>query len=79
MKRKVLSLAGGADKQVSWPLLRWSCDGAYFVRVHVGQQIEVYESASMELLDDTPLRLPGGAAVYCVLWFVLYVLYVCIV
>lgn len=46
-------------KVFTWPIFKWSGDEKYFARVTPGQQISVYETPSMGLLDKKSIKLDG--------------------
>ncbi len=45
-------------KSNAWPLFRWSHDDAYFATV-VKDKIQIYDSATMQLLGGTGIKVPG--------------------
>ncbi|KAK9447357.1 uncharacterized protein V1518DRAFT_422015 [Limtongia smithiae] len=44
---------------IAWPTFKWSTDGKYFARVIPGQQIYVYETPSMGLVDKKSIKIEG--------------------
>lgn len=52
------STAYAVEKNQEWPYLKWSHDGQYVSRV-VADNIEIYTTANMKLLDDKPMRVPN--------------------
>jgi len=46
-------------KVFTWPIFKWSGDEKYFARVTPGQQISVYETPSMGLLDKKSIKIDG--------------------
>jgi uncharacterized protein with WD repeat len=64
---KVKSFDSGAGVGVSpiagagalqWPYVKWSHDDA-FLAVLGAEQVEVYDTATMQLLDNKPIKAPG--------------------
>ncbi|KAE8210320.1 hypothetical protein CF319_g888 [Tilletia indica] len=49
----------GAKSGFSWPYLKWSGDDKYFARLVPDQQISVYETPSMALLDKKHIKIEG--------------------
>ncbi|KAL9938441.1 hypothetical protein V8E36_003064 [Tilletia maclaganii] len=49
----------GASRSFSWPYLKWSGDDKYFARLVPDQQISVYETPSMALLDKKHIKIEG--------------------
>ncbi|KAK9320328.1 hypothetical protein V1517DRAFT_329741 [Lipomyces orientalis] len=46
-------------KKISWPAFKWSSDDKYLARVVPGQQIFVYETPGMGLLDKKSIKIDG--------------------
>ncbi|KAK9487078.1 hypothetical protein V1527DRAFT_404953 [Lipomyces starkeyi] len=46
-------------KKISWPAFKWTSDDKYLARVVPGQQIFVYETPGMGLLDKKSIRIDG--------------------
>ncbi|KAK9248414.1 hypothetical protein V1506DRAFT_528868 [Lipomyces tetrasporus] len=46
-------------KKISWPAFKWSSDDKYLARVVPGQQIFVYETPGMGLLDKKSIKIEG--------------------
>ncbi len=58
--KMVKFFAGSAEfDKMTWPFLKWSHDDAFFSRVVVEQHIEIYEAATMAILDERPIRATG--------------------
>jgi len=58
-KRKLINF--GVPARKTEEILKWSHDGSYFARLGI-DEIEIYESSTMQLLDGKPLRLPNIAS-----------------
>ncbi|KAI8339083.1 WD40-repeat-containing domain protein [Chlamydoabsidia padenii] len=50
---------GAANKTVHWPMFKWSSSEKYFARVVPGQQLSIYETPSMGLLEKKSIKIPG--------------------
>ncbi|CAO3590975.1 unnamed protein product [Absidia cylindrospora] len=48
-----------ANKTVHWPMFKWSSSEKYFARVVPGQQLSIYETPSMGLLEKKSIKIPG--------------------
>ncbi|KAI8084466.1 WD40-repeat-containing domain protein [Halteromyces radiatus] len=48
-----------ANKTVHWPMFKWSHSEKYFARVVPGQQLSIYETPSMGLLEKKSIKIPG--------------------
>ncbi|KAK9452670.1 hypothetical protein V1511DRAFT_490492 [Dipodascopsis uninucleata] len=46
-------------KKINWPAFKWSCDDKFLARVVPGQQIFVYETPGMGLLDKKSIKIEG--------------------
>ncbi|KAH7131954.1 eukaryotic translation initiation factor-like protein 3 subunit B [Dendryphion nanum] len=46
-------------KKMQWPTFKWSSDDQYVARMTQGQQISVYETPRMNLLDKTSIKIEG--------------------
>lgn len=46
-------------RTLRWPMFKWSGDERYFARVTPGQQISIYQTPSMGLLDKKSVKLEG--------------------
>lgn len=51
--------AASANKTVHWPMFKWSSSEKYFARVVPGQQLSIYETPSMGLLEKKSIKIPG--------------------
>lgn len=49
----------GRQLKIVWPMIKWSGDDKYFARVTPGQQISVYETPGMGLLDKKSIKIEG--------------------
>ena len=49
----------GEKQKIMWPILKWSADSKYFARVTPGEQLSIYETPSMGLLDKKSIKIPG--------------------
>ncbi|KAK9467641.1 hypothetical protein V1512DRAFT_261633 [Lipomyces arxii] len=56
----VLPSADG-QKKITWPAFKWSSDDKYLARVFPGQQIFVYETPGLGLLDKKSIKIDGVA------------------
>ncbi|KAF2015921.1 eukaryotic translation initiation factor-like protein 3 subunit B [Aaosphaeria arxii CBS 175.79] len=46
-------------KKMQWPTFKWSADDKYVARMTQGQQISVYETPRMNLLEKTSIKIEG--------------------
>ncbi|KAK9472567.1 uncharacterized protein V1510DRAFT_417105 [Dipodascopsis tothii] len=46
-------------KKINWPAFKWSSDDKYLARVIPGQQIFIYETPGMGLLDKKSIKIDG--------------------
>lgn len=51
--------SGQQMKGFSWPFLKWSGDDKYCARITPGQQISIYETPGMGLLDKKSIKIEG--------------------
>ncbi|KAK9378692.1 uncharacterized protein V2V93DRAFT_375595 [Kockiozyma suomiensis] len=51
--------AGPGPKKISWPAFKWTSDGKYLARCVPGQQIFVYETPSLGLVDKKSIKIDG--------------------
>lgn len=51
--------AAPAKRKINWPVFKWSADCKYVARVRPGQSIDIYETATMGLLDKKPVKIDG--------------------
>ncbi|RGB25416.1 eukaryotic translation initiation factor eIF2A-domain-containing protein [Rhizophagus diaphanus] len=49
----------GTPNKITWPMFKWSPSDKYFARVTPGQQISVYETPSMVLVDKKSIKIEG--------------------
>ncbi|KAK9479963.1 hypothetical protein V1514DRAFT_366395 [Lipomyces japonicus] len=57
--RSFSSLPDEQNKKMNWPAFKWSADDKYLARVVPGQQIFVYETPGMGLLDKKSIKVEG--------------------
>lgn len=48
----------GEAAKIIWPIFKWSADSKYFAR-SVGDQLSIYETPSMSLVDKKSVTIPG--------------------
>ncbi|GAA6004660.1 hypothetical protein JCM11491_002184 [Sporobolomyces phaffii] len=48
-----------SNKQIMWPMFKWSPDEKYLARVTPGQQISVYETPSLGMLGKKSVKIEG--------------------
>ncbi|GAA5963266.1 hypothetical protein JCM3765_005781 [Sporobolomyces pararoseus] len=48
-----------SNKQIMWPMFKWSPDEKYLARVTPGQQISVYETPSLGMLGKKSIKIEG--------------------